>query len=437
MLEDKIPDAAETNKIRENYGRLNEAVMYGKVEVAARISRELGLPIQYEQISLHIQEEMDRGTSTHLTDEAVEDPSCVGSGTGQGLKDELKQAESTITVDAPVFKQERMKELNALNGAGGFAQLVDDMAALGVSPLNGVPAQDQIQSYLEKVRAKAEKDYHDKPNKQKLISDALLKASQRLMDGMQVHYRGASDKNVEYGPTQTSLIFLYAKGQLKTGPDGKPITLELPVILNDDPQKRQKEATQNKTIQDWIKANGGDDHFITKPHTPEGWGDMTSQEVYGNRYESDCEGMASFRLRTLPPGFTPLGVVTGFLKGDRADGHLVAIFQSPDGRVFLSSNGKPPIEVKTKNKLASADEIRTAVVEEFDAIYKGDQNEDSFTFGLGKPSSSSGTSLDAVNASADRVLKDATADEYMRTELKKNPRLKKTPPTLNWHLVAP
>ena len=28
------------------------------------------------------------------------------------------------------------------------------------------------------------------------------------MDGMQVHYRGASDKNVEYGPTQTSLIFL-------------------------------------------------------------------------------------------------------------------------------------------------------------------------------------------------------------------------------------
>jgi hypothetical protein len=357
----------------------------------------------------------------------------------KATKKSAEGGKSTFSINPPLLKKEKLKELNALNGAGSFGQLVDDMAAIGVSPLNGVPAQDQIQSYLEKVRAKAEKDHKDKPNKQELISNVLLNASQRLMDGMQVHYRGASDNNVEYGPTQTSLIYLYEKRQLKNGADGKPITLELPAIPKDDPQRKKKEADQKKTIQDWIKANGGDDHFITKPHTPEGWGDNTSQGVYGNRYESDCEGMASFRLRTLPPGFKPLGVVTGFLTSDqsRSDGHLVAVFQSPDGRVFISSNGKPPIEVKASSKPASASEVRTAVVEEFSAIYGGGKTESNFTFGLAKSSSASSASLNAINESTDRVLKDATADEYMRTELKNNPKLKKTPPPLDWNLLAP
>jgi hypothetical protein len=349
---------------------------------------------------------------------------------------------SSITASGPSFDKQGVKGLNALNGTASFAQLVDDMSALGVSPLSGVPEQGQIASYMQKVRKKAEADFKDKPNKQQLVADALLQASQRLMDGMLVHYRGASDKNVEYGPTKMRVIYLYKGGQSLTEggkKEGQPITLELPSISKDDPKKAQKEAAQKAEILDWVKRKGGDNFWITEPRTPEGWGDMTAQEVYGHRYESDCEGMASFRLRTLPPDFKPLGVVTGFLQGDRSDGHLVAVYQSSDGRVFLSSNGKPPIEVQAqdKKKPVTENDIRAAVVNEFDAIYGGGKSESSFTFGLGKWSPPSDGSTGAVNESTDRVLRDATADEQMRTFLKKDPKLKMTPPPINWGRLVP
>jgi hypothetical protein len=221
--------------------------------------------------------------------------------------------------------------------------------------------------------------------------------------------------------------------------DGKRITLELPSIAKDDRQKAKKEAAQKAEIRDWVKKKGGDNWWVTEPRTPEGWGDMSGQEVYGSRYESDCEGMASFRLRTLPSDFKQLGVVTGFLQGDRSDGHLVAVYQSPDGRVFLSSNGKQPIEVQAqdKNKPATENDIRSAVVNEFDSIYGGGKSEGSFTFGIGKWSPPDDRSTGAVNQSTDRVLRDATADEQMRTLLKKNPKLKMTPPPVDWGLLAP
>jgi hypothetical protein len=57
LLDGKVPNAAETEQRRESYAKLNEAVKAGKVEVAARISRELHLPIRFEEIQLHIQEE--------------------------------------------------------------------------------------------------------------------------------------------------------------------------------------------------------------------------------------------------------------------------------------------------------------------------------------------------------------------------------------------
>jgi hypothetical protein len=142
--------------------------------------------------------------------------------------------------------------------------------------------------------------------------------------------------------------------------------------------------------------------------------------------------MASFRLRTLPPGFKSLGAVTGFLKGRQDDGHLVAIFQSPDGRVFLSSNGKAPIEVKASDKVASASDIRAAVVTEFDAVFLGPQTESDFVFGLGKTSSPPGTP--DPDDSTDRVLREAAADEFLRADPVYG---KKKIPHLDWNSVAP
>jgi hypothetical protein len=437
MLDGKVPDEDETNQIRESGAKLNKAVMYGQVEDAARISRELGLPIRDDDISRHLAEEKDGGTSAQLDSKKWKTLVALGV-----VKLSATRSGNSITASNPNVDKQGLKRLNALNGTASFAQLVDDMSALGVSPLSGVPEQDQIESYMQKVRKKAEDDFKDKPNKQKLVADALLQASQRLMDGMLVHYRGASEKNVDYGPTTMRVIYLYKGGQVMTEDgkkDGKRITLELPSIAKDDPQKAQKEAAQKAEIRDWVKKKGGDNWWVTAPRTPEGWGDMTRQEVYGSRYQSDCEGMASFRLRTLPSDFKQLGVVTGFLQGDRSDGHLVAVYQSPDGRVFLSSNGKQPIEVQAqdKNKPVTESDIRSAVVNEFDAIYGGGKSESSFTFGVGKWSPPDDRSTGAVNRSTDRVLREATADEEMRTFLKKDPKLKMTPPPVDWGLLAP
>ena len=279
---------------------------------------------------------------------------------------------------------------------------------------------------MENVRAKASRqaliDHPGDPDAQKrACSDALLAASQRLMNGMQVHYRGASAKDPVYGPTKMQTTFLFRKGELMKGSDGKPLSLDLPFDMD---AKAKKAA-----IRKFAKDNGGDDWFSPKTETPEGYGANTSREVFGNRYESDCEGMASLRLRTLPPGFKSLGAVTGFLRGNQSDGHLVAIFQSPDGRVYISSNGKAPIEVKPSDKVASGSDIRSAVVAEFDAIYRGSQTESDFVFGLGKTSPTPDP-----NDATDRLLRESAADEFLRADPKYG---KKKIPPLDWNSLAP
>jgi hypothetical protein len=97
--------------------------------------------------------------------------------------------------------------------------------------------------------------------------------------------------------------------------------------------------------------------------------------------------------------------------------------------VFLSSNGKAPIEVKASGKVASGADIHAAVVAEFDAIYIGDQTENDFVFGLGKTS----PKLDP-NDATDLVLRDAAADEYLRADPKYG---KKKIPPLDWDSLAP
>ena len=69
------------------------------------------------------------------------------------------------------------------------------------------------------------------------------------------------------------VIYLFKGGQVMTEDgkkDGKRITLELPSIAKDDPQKAQKEAAQKAEIRDWVKKKGGDNWWVTAPRTPEG-----------------------------------------------------------------------------------------------------------------------------------------------------------------------
>jgi len=418
-----VPTEDETNKIRENYANLNAAISNGKFDEAGRMGLDLGLPITDEQIEAAISD------PKNLSDQKWKTLLALGLAKINAKKTVAGRKTSFNFDSNPAMDKVPNQELSALNGTAGYAQLMDDMAVPGGKPLSAPPAQDQISKYMENLRAKASRqaliDHPGDPDAQKrACSDALLAASQRLMTGMQVHYRGASAKDPVYGPTKMQTTVLFRKGELMKGPDGKPLSIELPFDM--------KPSDKNKAIEKFAKDHGGDDWFSPKTETPEGYGANTSRDVYGNRYESDCEGMASLRLRTLPPGFKSLGAVTGFLRvtgKPQTDGHLVGVFQSPDGRVFLSSNGKAPIEVKASGKVASGSDIHAAVVAEFDAIYIGDQTESDFVFGLGKTSPTPDP-----NDATDRVLREAAGDEYLRADPKYG---KKKIPPLDWDSLAP
>jgi hypothetical protein len=251
----------------------------------------------------------------------------------------------------------------------------------------------------------------------------MLKGNQQLMEGMQVHYRGAGAVDPEYGPNKTWPTFIIRKGKLVTGPDGKPLRKD---IAPNDPNRK-------KIIAEFVKANGGGSAFTCQTQMPEGIGDVTSRAVFGNRHESDCEGMASFRLRTLPPDFKTLGVVSGRLRTGRGIGHVVAVFQAPDGRVFVSSNGKPLIEVKASAKKVTGDDIRAAVVQEFDDIYRDSQTEGDFFLGIGKATPPADDSLEARNNATNQVLQEASTDDILRS----NRSTQRSMPALDWNQLAP
>jgi hypothetical protein len=96
-------------------------------------------------------------------------------------------------------------------------------------------------------------------------------------------------------------------------------------------------------------------------------------------------------------------------------------------------NGKPLIEVQPSGKKVTSSEIRAAVVEEFDDIYRGAQSEGDFFFGIGAPSAAppSGTPLEAANKTADQVLLDASNDYILHTH-----NDSKMPP-VDWNKLAP
>jgi hypothetical protein len=417
----QVPSAQETKQIREGYAKLNAALSSGNVEEAARVSRDLGLPISEQEIVKQPPALSEKQWKTLL---------ALGVASVSITKTGSAATGFSYNWTDPNVPHVPNKELNALNGNAGYAQLVDDMAANGVTPLSMPPTQEQMHSYMENLRAKAARQAQiDFPNdpaaQQKACADALLAASQRLMDGMQVHYRGASGNDPLHGRNTNWSTFLFRKGQLVMGNDGKPLRLDLPSTM--------KEKDRKAEIAKWVKENGGGDYFTSETQTPEGWGDVTKAGVYGNRHESDCEGMAAFRLRTLPPSFKAVGAVSGRLRGSKGIGHLVAVFKSPEGRVYISSNGKPLIEVQPSGKQVTSSEIRAAVVQEFDDIYRGSQSEGDFFFGIGAPSAAppSGTPLEAANKTADQVLLDASNDDILHTH-----NDSKMPP-VDWNKLAP
>jgi hypothetical protein len=262
---------------------------------------------------------------------------------------------------------------------------------------------DNLQSQAQR---QAEIDFPNNPDDQKkAVADKLAEASQMLMDGMQVHYRGAGGNDPDYGHNTTFSTFLLRNNQLVTDANGDPLKLEVASNLSAKARRTQIAA--------WVRANGGGTAFTCETDAPEGFDDNTSRPVYGNRHESDCEGMASFRLRTLPPGFKPVGVVSGRLRAGGI-GHVVAVYESSDGRVFLSSNGKQPIEVTASGTAVSSNDIHTAVVAEFSAIYHGHAEAD-FFFGIAKPSTFTGTPVQVANSTADQLMKDANNDDILHS----------------------
>jgi hypothetical protein len=170
------------------------------------------------------------------------------------------------------------------------------------------------------------------------------------------------------------------------GPDGQPQSIEVPT-------GNANRAERARLTREFQAAHPGYATFTDGNEAPQGLADSTtSRATYGARSESDCEGMASFRLRTLPEGWSAVGTVSGHPPGGGI-GHAVAIVRAPDGRTFISSNGKPLIEVPSPGNAAS---IQRAVEAEFGEIYHG-MSTDQFSWGIG-----TGTPDNAMRESSSR-----------------------------------
>src|SRR5690606_24450736 len=98
--------------------------------------------------------------------------------------------------------------LNAVEGSALYARMMDDMAAKGVTPLSAPPTQAMIRQYTENVVAQARRQAQiDHPGtspaaqraRREAVTEAGRQASDAVMNGMQVHYRGASGNDPQYG----------------------------------------------------------------------------------------------------------------------------------------------------------------------------------------------------------------------------------------------
>ncbi len=402
-----VPSRAQAESVRNTYAQANLALSRGDFAEAQRLYAELGLPLPIGSDG-HID-------TSRFTEKQWHTALALGGA-------ELTSHGSLNTHLPNTF-------FNAIDGNARYSVLLNDMAERGVSPLAAPPTQLMLQAYYANI---ATETAHLPVAERR---QALLDANQRVMEGLQVHYRGAGGRDIHYGRNDHPFHYLRdSSGELVAGDNGQPLRFDTLQAARTYGKEHLEGHWQTYTIADRDRHGGR----TLAPQAPDSWDDVTRQRVYGQRWESDCEGMASFRLRTLPQGFRPLGVVMG---GPRSGGigHAVAIFCGPDGTPYISSNGKTPIAVTDNNHdgRIDAEDVHRAVTAEFAAVYhRGDGQagsgvDNDFIWGISAARHPPAGETDPVNWQANQMMRDAVEDQALRTGLEDDMGAP------NWSSLAP
>jgi hypothetical protein len=383
--EQHLPDTATADGVKQGVVDLNVAIDAGDFVKASATAATLGLPLP--------EDDAKWVDFTAFSDDQWALAYSVG-----GAVDKQKNGLFTQSWDS------KRKSMLGLQGTGNYVDLINDMAECGVDPLASPPITlDVIYNYYKNVQLEHS---HEKVE---TLYAKLLQACQRIMSGLQVHYRNAGNtKTPTWQRIAQSIWVLYvggvlveAGGKATVFPSKAAALAFVPqggasVSVAPGPKATKKAPTKFPVV-------------ITNPNAPVGFGASVARAVYGRRYESSCEGMASFRLRTLPQYFTPVGVVCGTLKSGGI-GHVVAVFAGPGDMLYLSSNGKELIPVSSKGAIQSALET------EFIAIYSHGPRSASasdFDFGFGVAPKPQGETPAQREPIIDQVLLDGAIDEAL------------------------
>jgi hypothetical protein len=401
-----VPSQADVTSVRDDIVALNNAVDSGDFAAASTIANRLGVPFP-EDDGGHVD-------WTAFSPAQWNTAWAVGAIT-------VKTTNKQITADI----DPGAKVMTGMHGTGHYVALINDMAERGVPGLSAPPTFDQIHQYYANVVVEESHQSAD------VVAQKLLDACQRVMAGMQVHYRLAGNKDPEWGANSVQTWVLYV-GNMLQEKDGKAYFFKTqaettsftppaapPIVVPVPPGGRAKVTP----------AKGRLPFHISPTQAPEGYPDSVSRGVWGKRYESDCDGMASFRLRTLPPMYSPVGTVVGALKKGGI-GHVVAVFSGPGG-LYLSSNGKVPIAV------AGTGALQSAIEAEFVSIYSrhaGITGADFyFGFGIGPPPAHETPAQ--REPIVDRIMLEGSADGALRTWARTRSKQRRAP--LDWQNFIP
>ena len=96
-----------------------------------------------------------------------------------------------------------------------------------------------------------------------------------------------------------------------------------------------------------------DRNDLDLPKLRDGFDTLMRSPRYGGRAIVDCEGFAAARLLTLPPGFSPIGLLAADPMDPQKTGHEVAVYRDPAGTEWIASNADEP-RVRSAEALADA-----------------------------------------------------------------------------------
>jgi hypothetical protein len=401
-------DAATANGFEQGVVDLNAAIDSGDFVKAWASARMLGLPLP-EDDAKYVDFDSFSDDEWHLA-YAVGGAAC----------NQKKDGSFGSRWDA------KKKSMIGLQGTGNYLDLINDMAECGVDPLASPPLSlDTIFNYYKNVQLEHS---HEKVN---ALYAKLLAACQRVMSGLQVHYRNAGNtKTPSWERQDQSVVVLYVGGVLvEVG--GKATVFPSVQAASDFVPPGGASVSVAPGRKATKKGPSKFPVVFKGLNAPVGFSASVSRAVYGRRYESSCEGMASFRLRTLPQYFSPVGVVCATLKTGGI-GHCIAVFSGP-GSLYLSSNGKEPIAV-TKGLVQSATEA------ELVAIYSHGNpastlSASDFDYGFGVTPKPQGETPAQRESIIDQVMLDAKVDEALHRNSRTVPGRRRAP--LDWNNFLP